>query len=303
MEDERCAVQLIDAGMIAFAAWHALKGRVDWPLTFQVPRMLRPLVEEADDTYALFWNGDDLWKRDRWPGYRDRPEIWDEAGREDFETMVETLTALGAVQYRVDALEADEVLAAIVHRLEGDERLVIRSDDKDFMQLLSGSTWMKGRVRGEVRYSDVRGILGVTPTYVADYLALAGDRADGIPRIVPPVRAVELIESRRHVADWIDRDLVLDPGTKRAIEENRDQIRINLELVDLSEDAVAGRTRDVEPLLEGWGEIRRARETGDRTGITYLRDDDLADGFGVLRERGERTRARLSAASDALPGS
>lgn len=292
-------MQLIDAGMIAFAAWHALKGRVEWPLTFQVPRMLRPLVEEADDTYALFWNGDDLWKRDRWPGYRDRPEIWDEAGRDDFETMLETLTALGAVQYRVDALEADEVLAAIVHRLEGGERLVIRSDDKDFMQLLSGSTRMKGRVRGEVRYSDVRGILGVTPTYVADYLTLAGDRADGIPRIVPPARAIELIESRRHVVDWIDRDLALDPETKRAIEENRDQIRINLELVDLSEDAVAKRAYDVEPLLEGWGDLDRARQIGGRTGIAYLRDDGLSGGFGVLRERGEQTYARLRADPDA----
>jgi hypothetical protein len=30
----RIAVQLVDAGMIAFAAYHALKGRVEWPLTF-----------------------------------------------------------------------------------------------------------------------------------------------------------------------------------------------------------------------------------------------------------------------------
>lgn len=286
-------MQLIDAGMIAFAGWHALRGRVDWPLTFQVPRMLRPMIAEAEDTYVLFWNGETLWKRERWPGYRDRPEIWDEAEREDFDAMVETLTALGAVQYRVDRLEADEVLAALAHRFEGEEELVVRSDDKDFMQLLSGTTWMDGRVRGEVRYSDVEGILGVTPTYVADYLALAGDEADGIPRILPPAKAVELIGSRGHVADWIDRDLQIDEATKKAIEESRDQLRLNLELVDLSAEAVAERTADVEPITDRWSDLDQAREIGERTDITYLQDDDLGDAFAVVRTWGERTRERL----------
>lgn len=58
-------MRLIDAGMLAFAGWHALKGRVEWPLTFQVPRMLRSsLRDEGPDTYALFWNAERLRKRE-----------------------------------------------------------------------------------------------------------------------------------------------------------------------------------------------------------------------------------------------
>lgn len=283
-------MQLIDAGMIAFAAWHALKGRVDRPLTFQVPRMLRSLLREAEDTYALFWNALRLRKRELWPPYRDRPEIWDEAGEEDFEGMLRVLTALGAVQYRADGLEADEVLAALVHRLEGEEELVIRSDDKDFMQLLSGSTWMEGRVRGTVRFRDVKEILGVGPAYVADLLALSGDEADGIPRIVSPSVARELLETRGHVRDWIDRDLRIAEEAKRAIEENRDQIRLNLRLVDLSEEAVG---EPPDPITEGWNEPAAARETGRETGIGWLADDDLEEEWALLRTLGERTRERL----------
>lgn len=286
-------MQIVDAGMIAFAAWHALKGRIDWPLTYQVPRMLRPLVEEAGDTYVLCWNGEDLWKRGRWPTYRDRPEIWDEAGRADFEALVEVLAGLGAVQYRTDRLEADEAIAALVHRLEGEEELVVRSDDKDFMQLLSGSTWMHGRVRGTVRFSDVKEVLGVTPAYVADFLALSGDPADGIPRILPPAKARDLIGSRGHVRDWIDRDLRIDAATKRTIEENREQIRLNLELVDLSETAVEARGAPGDPLLEGWGDLGRAREIGERTEVSWLTADDLPEAYGALRTWGERTRERL----------
>lgn len=286
-------MQIIDGGMIAFSAWHALKGRVDWPLTFQVPRMLRPLVEAAGDTYAVCWNGESLWKRELWPSYRDRPEIWDEAGRTDFDAMLGALSALGVVQYRTEGLEADEALAALVHEYAGEESLVLRSDDKDFMQLLSGSTWMEGRVRGTVRFSDVKEILGVTPAYVVDLLALAGDKADGIPRIVTPSAAIRLIESRGHVRDWIDRDLRVADGIKRRIEEGRDQLRLNLELVDLSAEAVELRCAPGEPLLAGWGSWDAAREIGERTGISWLQADEPPDPYRVLLEWGERTRARL----------
>lgn len=285
-------MQVIDAGMIAFAAWHALRGRVAWPLTFQVPRMLRPMIAEAEDAYVLCWNAERLRKRELWPAYRDRPEIWDHSGLEDFEAMLELLTALGAVQYRTDGWEADELIAALVHRLEGSEPILIRSDDKDFMQLLSGSVWMRGRVRGTVRFSDVKEILGVTPAYVADFLALAGDEADGIPRIVRPATARRLIESRGHVRDWIDRDLQVGAGVKRAIEENRDQLGLNLRLVDLSAQAVG---EPPPPRLEGWGDLDRARSVGERTEIAWLDSENLAEEWAVLRRWGEETRARLTA--------
>ena len=284
-------MQLVDAGMLAFPAYHALEGKVDRPLTYQLPRMLRARMREAADTFALFWNGDRLRKRELWPDYRDRPEIWNEAGREDFESAVELLSALGAVQFRTEGREADEVLAAVTHRLEGREELLIRSDDKDFMQLLSGSTWMEGSRRGTVRFSDVRDILGVSPAFVADFLALSGDDADGIPRIVSPSVARDLIESRGHVRDWIDRDLRVGPEVREAIRENREQIRLNLRLVDLSEEAVG---EPPSPLREGWADPDRARQIGEELGLGYLTDGDPSEEFGVLLDWGRKTRKRLS---------
>jgi 5'-3' exonuclease len=286
-------VQIVDGGMIAFAAWHALKGRVSWPLTFQVPRMLRPLIGASTDTWVVCWNGDRQWKRELWPAYRDRPEIWDEAGREDYEAMLRVLTALGVVQYRTPHLEADEAIAGLVHRFAGREDIVLRSDDKDFMQLLSGRTWMEGRVRGTVRFSRVREILGVTPTYVADLLALAGDAADGIPRILSPQTAIRLLRTRGHVRDWIDRDLRLAEPVKRRIEEGRDQLRLNLELVDLSARAVSSRGAPGEPLLERWGDWRAARAIGERTEISWLTAESPPPEFTPLLAAGERTRIRL----------
>ena len=208
-------MQLVDAGMLAFPAFHALKGRVDRPLTYQVPRMLRSRIRDAGDTYALFWNAERLRKREAWPRYRDRPEIWEEAGREDFESMLELLSALGAVQFR----------------------------------------------------------------------------ADGIPRVVPPSTARELIETRGHVRDWIDRDLRVDPETERAIAENREQLRLNLRLTDLSEEAVGD---PPSPRWDGWAEPEIARRIGEEHGIGYLTEEDPSAEFGVLLDWGKKTRERLS---------
>ena len=286
-------MQIVDGGMIAFAAWHALKGKVSWPLTFQVPRMLRPLIGASTDTWVVCWNGDRQWKRELWPAYRDRPEIWDEAGREDYEAMLGVLAALGVVQYRTSHLEADEAIAGLVHRFAGDEDIVLRSDDKDFMQILSGRTWMEGRVRGTVRFARVREILGVTPAYVADFLALAGDAADGIPRILSPKTAIRLLRTRGHVRDWIDRNLRVAEPVRRRIEEGRDQLRLNLELVDLSAHAVGARGAPGEPLLQRWGEWDAARAIGERTDISWLAADSPPQEFIPLLAAGERTRIRL----------
>ena len=203
-----------------------------------------------------------------------------------------SVTALGAVQYRSPTLEADEAIAALVHRFD-DEPVVLRSDDKDFMQLLSGRVRMEGRVRKTVRYSDVKGILGVTPAFAADWQALTGDTADGIPRIVPPKKAERLIERRGHVRDWLDGELPEGEPLRKTLDARREQIRLNLELVDLSAAAVAARGAPGEPLLDGWGDLDVARGIGRETGISWLADDDLAESWAALREGGEATRRRL----------
>lgn len=283
-------MQIIDAGMIAFAAYHALKGKVPRPLTFQVPRMLRAMIEEARDAYVMCWNAERLRKLELWPAYRDRPEIWEEAGQTDFDAMLRVLTALGAVQYRADGWEADEEIAAVAHALEGTRPIVIRSDDKDFFQLLSGSTRMLGRRRGLVRHSDVKSIMGVTPAYAADFQALTGDPVDGIPRILPPAASKKLLATRGHVRDWIDKDLRIDAGLKWRLQESREQLRLNLELVDLSEAAVGP---PPQPVLEGWGDAEAARAIGTELDISYLRSPDLGGDFGVLAEYGARAREVL----------
>ena len=229
-------MQLLDGGMFAFSAFHALKDRRALPLTWQVPLMVAKVVEDTGDGVAVCWNGERQWKRDRMPGYRPRLEIWQTATRRDFELMLRVLAGLGVLQFRTDEHEADEILAMLVHALEGEEPVLIRSDDKDFMQLLSPTTWMFGRVRGLVKPDDVPGVLGVRPGLVADLLALQGDAVDGIPRVASDARALGLLRDHGRISDWI-----ASPIAREELGYGVDQLKLNLELTDLGRTAVGDR--------------------------------------------------------------
>ena len=70
---------------------------------------------------------------------------------------------------------------------------------------------------------------------------------------------------------------------------------MNLQLVDLSAEAVRARNAPGEPLLRGWGDLDVAREIGERSGIAWLREKSLGEDFAPMFAVGERTRARLGA--------
>ena len=95
------------------------------------------------------------------------------------------------------------------------------------------------------------------------------------------------------VRDWIDRDLRVADGVRRRLEEGRAQLRINLELVDLSASAVEARGAPGTALLDGWGDWAVARRIGERSQIAWLAAAEPPADFAEVRRTGERSRRRL----------
>lgn len=97
--------------------------------------------------------------------------------------------ALGIVVWSMVEFEADDALATFAARHargeEGVEQIVLCSPDKDLSQCVVGSrvvTW--DRIRDQVRdEAAVIDKFGIAPASIADYLALVGDSADGIPGV------------------------------------------------------------------------------------------------------------------------
>ncbi len=120
-----------------------------------------------------------------WPGYK-TGEGMDPLLHAQFEPLEEALSALGVVVWPMVEFEADDALAAATTVAAADARVdqvVICTPDKDLAQCVRGTRVVQlDRRRGELRdESGVRQKFGVPPGSIPDWLALAGDSADGYP--------------------------------------------------------------------------------------------------------------------------
>jgi len=122
-----------------------------------------------------------------WPGYKTGADI-EPALRAQFVPLEESLLAMGVTVWPMVELEADDALASAAYLAERDERVekvCIWTPDKDLAQCVVEDRVVQVDRRSNVIRNDqgVREKFGVPPRFIADYLALVGDSADGYPGI------------------------------------------------------------------------------------------------------------------------
>jgi len=122
-----------------------------------------------------------------WAGYKTGAGI-EPVLRAQFEPLELALTAMGVAVWAMVELEADDALASaawLAAQDEDVEKICIWTPDKDLAQCVVEDRVVQidGR-RGIIRdASAVHAKFGVEPQFIADYLALVGDAADGYPGI------------------------------------------------------------------------------------------------------------------------
>src|SRR6266576_1324662 len=126
-------------------------------------------------------------RNDLWPGYKTGAGI-ERALWAQFHPLEEALTAMGVVVWPMIELEADDALASAAHLAAKDkrvEKICIWTPDKDLAQCVVGDRVVQiDRRKNEIRdEAGVRARFGVAPEFIADYLALVGDSADGYPGV------------------------------------------------------------------------------------------------------------------------
>src|SRR5262245_5883786 len=120
-----------------------------------------------------------------WPGYKTGEGI-DPVLYAQFEPVEEALTALGVAVWAMVEFEADDALAAAAALAAADprvEQVIICTPDKDLAQCVRGDrvVQLDRRTREMRDESAVQRKFGVLPSSIPDWLALAGDSADGYP--------------------------------------------------------------------------------------------------------------------------
>ena len=105
-----------------------------------------------------------------------------------FPLAEEAISALGIVVWPMVEFEADDALATAAHRFQQDPRVgqvIICSPDKELAQLVAQDRVVCWDRRRDIVYDEAAVIekYGVAPASIPDWLALVGDKADGIPGI------------------------------------------------------------------------------------------------------------------------
>ena len=126
-------------------------------------------------------------RNDLWPGYKTGAGV-ERALLAQFHPLEDALAAMGIVVWPMTEFEADDALAAAAHLAAKDkrvEKVCIWTPDKDLAQCVVGDRVVQiDRRKNEIRNEEaVRAKFGVAPEFIADYLALVGDAADGYPGI------------------------------------------------------------------------------------------------------------------------
>lgn len=145
------------------------------------------------------------WRYNLWPSYKPRgdkggfQDVLDQEVESQREKLIEVLGLLGVRQYRASNCEADDVLARLASVARARQKTcVIYSGDTDMLQLVGDGVKVACSSKGhEIVYTPktVLKRMGVRPSHVAAFKALAGDASDGIPgaKGVGPVAAAKLL--------------------------------------------------------------------------------------------------------------
>lgn len=131
--------------------------------------------------------------------------------------MEEGLNALGVIVWPMERYEADDALASAATVASADvrvEQVLIVTPDKDLGQCVSGTRVVQyDRRKGE--FTDEAKVIekfGVPPASIADWLALVGDTADGIPGLAGwGAKSTSAVLARyRHLEDIPDEPSLWD---------------------------------------------------------------------------------------------
>ena len=147
-------------------------------------------------------------RNDLWPDYKTGAGI-EPVLRAQFHPLEEVLAAMGVVVWPMIEFEADDALASAAHLAAKDKRVAkvcIWTPDKDLAQCVVADRVVQvDRRSGDIRDEQaIRAKFGVMPAFIADYLALVGDAADGYPGItgLGAKTAATLINRHGHIEDF-----------------------------------------------------------------------------------------------------
>jgi len=194
-------VLLLDVSCLAYMAHHS--GRTYDDVVSELTTKFEP------DEVRHCCDAKNNWRTELLPSYKQhRPERPAAVGE-----IITDVIAFGETQVDIDeASEADDIIASLIAQVYSEDKVIIVSRDKDLCQLIAPNVAMYDPVSRKL-YDEVEAERkhGVPPGLMRLFLAVRGDKADGVPGIaglgdVKAARVARQLLRLETLVMWPDND-------------------------------------------------------------------------------------------------
>lgn len=208
--------------------------------------VLKLLDTDEEVGIGVVWDaGLPEFRTEIYPEYKAQRSAMPEELRVQLDHLDEILAAMNVPAIRAPGFEADDALATLSKRIPDDVELMLVTGDQDAMQLVDGNVKVLRTTRGVSETKtygreEVVEEYGVTPEQIPDYKALMGDSSDNIPGVrgIGPKGASNLLQQFGTVEGIYENlDRIFAKGTRKKLEESRENAFISLELAKMRFDA------------------------------------------------------------------
>jgi DNA polymerase-1 len=253
---EKKRLFLIDGSAIAYRAYYAF---IRNPLTNSrgenvstvfgfAKTMLSLLDQESPDYFAVvFDTPEPTFRHHLFEQYKATRKEMPEDMRDTLPRVQQMLEALNIPLIRMPGFEADDIMGTLAKMASAKKiETVLVTGDKDMMQLVSPLVSIcnpKGGGEG-AEWLDSDGVtekMGVKPSQIIDFLALAGDTSDNIPGVpgIGPVTALSLLKTYHDLDSILEHaQEVSNARARTALQANADSARLSYKLATIHCDVV-----------------------------------------------------------------
>lgn len=181
---------LVDASIYVFRAYFSIpdnfvsKQNESINAVYGYANFLVDLLKKSPQEISVAFDEslNTCFRNEIYPEYKANRELPDSNLHYQFEQCKRLTALLGLHYLSLERYEADDIIGTLAKLLGGDKQVTIVTRDKDLGQLLRKGDQLWDFAANV--YTDEAGVFekfGVTPSQIADFLALAGDTVDNIP--------------------------------------------------------------------------------------------------------------------------
>ncbi len=212
---------------------------------FGFVKTILALFEKHDPSHiaVVFDSAEDTFRKELFADYKaNRPEM-PESLVAQMARILEVLDAMSIPSLALPGYEADDIIATLSRRFEGDMPVRIVSGDKDLFQVVSERTHVirpgkGGLLDNEIDAAALEESHGLRPEQFVDFQALMGDPSDNVPGVpgVGKKTAMKLLKEYGSLDRVYENVDSVDPKTlRKKLIDGKDRAYLSRELVHLSD--------------------------------------------------------------------